>query len=228
MPGHPYYGYGAYPPPPPPGSYPPPPAHGQPMYPGIGVAFYPVHPAYFYPPYPPNPASIEPVQVVDSPEEAVPELPGETVELPWSTYRWVPACLSQRSIPPGALRVGTDQDGDEIYAGRAHHAGDVLPAKVIPSKNACYISFEGEEILVDQFEVLVPAMFSWQFSTNGEVPPGAVEAGVTSSGEKLYFGRVTHDGCTTPGKIHPSHGTCYYPFDGEERSSNEYEALVLM
>nr|AGS17914.1 farnesoic acid O-methyltransferase [Bombyx mori] len=144
------------------------------------------------------------------------------------TYRWVPACLSQRSIPPGALRVGTDADGDEIYAGRAHHEGDIVPAKVIPTKNACYISFGGEEVLKDQFEVLVPSMFAWQFSTNGEVPPGAVEAGSTADGEKLYFGRVNHDGCTTPGKIHPSHACCYYPFDGEERSSAEYECLVLM
>lgn len=44
-------------------------------------------------------------------------------------------------------------------------------------------------------------MFSWQFSSEGQVPPGAVEAGVTADGEKLYFGRVTHDGVTTPGKV---------------------------
>ena len=161
-------------------------------------------------------------------DNSEPELPGETVELPWSTYRWVPACLSQRSIPPGALRVGTDVDGDEIYAGRAPHEGDILPAKVIPNKNVCYVCWGGEEIVKDQFEVLVPAMFSWQFSTGGAVPPGAVAAGVTADGEKLYYGRVTHDGCTTPGKIQPSHGTCYYPFDGEERNSAEYEVLVLM
>ncbi|CAH0723571.1 unnamed protein product, partial [Brenthis ino] len=230
-----YYGHGGMPPPM--HGYPPgPPGSGHPphmSYPyGPGVVFYPVHPAYFYPPhgyphppgYPPPPA-----EIVDSePAEGVPELPGETVELPWSTYRWVPACLSQRSIPMGALRVGTDADGEEIYAGRAHHEGDILPAKVIPTKNACYIAYGGEEVLKDQFEVLVPAMFSWQFSTGGEVPPGAVEAGVTADGEKLYFGRVNHDGCVTPGKIHPSHGTCYYPFDGEERSSAEYECLVLM
>ncbi|KPJ13193.1 hypothetical protein RR48_06284 [Papilio machaon] len=224
MAGRPYYGYGG---PPPPHGYPPgPPGHPPPMYPPPGVIYYPYHPAYFYP-YPPPPGPVDVVENAE-PEEIVPELPGETVELPWSTYRWVPACLSQRSIPPGALRVGTDADGDEIYAGRAHHEGDILPAKVIPSKNACYIAYGGEEILKDQFEVLVPAMFSWQFSTNGATPPGAVEAGVTADGEKLYFGRVTHDGCTTPGKIHPSHGVCYYPFDGEERSSSEYECLVLM
>lgn len=54
----------------------------------------------------------------------------------------------------GALRVGKDVDGDEIYAGRAHHEGDILPAKVIPTKNACYIAYNGQEILVDQFEVM--------------------------------------------------------------------------
>ncbi|XP_046967316.1 uncharacterized protein LOC124535232 [Vanessa cardui] len=227
-----YYGFGGRPP----HGYPQgPPGSGDHPHPypyGPGVVFYPVHPAYFYPPhhhYPPPAPPPDAVQVVDSnPEDDVPQLPGETVELPWSTYRWVPACLSQRSIPMGALRVGTDVDGDEIYAGRAHHEGDILPAKVIPSKNACYIAYNGEEIPKDQFEVLVPAMFSWQFSTDGNVPPGAVEAGVTADGEKLFFGRVTHDGCTTPGKIHPSHATCYYPFDGEERSSSEYECLVLM
>ncbi|CAB3236036.1 unnamed protein product [Arctia plantaginis] len=225
MAGRPYYGYGNQPPPP--HGYPPgPPGSGggfpPHMYPG-GIMFYPMHPAYVYP-YPVQPPAGDEVLVADN---NLPTLPGETVELPWSTYRWVPACLSQRSIPPGALRVGTDEDGSEIYAGRAPHEGDILPAKVIPSKEACYVCWGGEEIPKDQFEVLVPAMFSWQFSTNGQVPPGAVEAGQTADGEKLYYGRVTHDGCTTPGKIQPSHGCCYYPFGGEERNSTEYECLVL-
>ncbi|CAH0583200.1 unnamed protein product [Chrysodeixis includens] len=223
-----YYGWGG--PPPPRHAYPPGPGHPPYMYPmGPSVVYYPVHaPFYPYPPPHHDPGSAVTVVENSEPAEIVPELPGETVELPWSTYRWVPACLSQRSIPPGVLCVGKDADGEDIYAGRAHHEGDILPAKVIPSKNACYVAYGGEEIPKDQFEVLVPAMFSWQFSTNGEVPPGAVVAGSTADGEKLYFGRVTHDGCTTPGKIHPSHGTCYYPFDGEERSSAEYECLVLL
>ncbi|CAH0399253.1 unnamed protein product [Chilo suppressalis] len=217
MAGRPYYGYGQPPPGMPPGA---PPGY-PPMMAAPGMVYYPMHPAYFYPyPHPPPGGGIN---IVDesAPAEIVPTLPGETVELPWSTYKWVPACLSQQSIPPGALRVGTDADGEPIYAGRAPYMGDVLPAKVIPSKNACYVCHNGQE-------VLVPSMFSWQFSTNGEVPPGAVAAGSTADGEKLYYGRVTHDGCTTPGKIHTSHGCCYYPFDGEEKSSTEYEVLVLL
>lgn len=55
------------------------------MYPAApGVMYYPVHPAYFYPYPPPQ----DTVQVVENeePAEIVPELPGETVELPWSKW----------------------------------------------------------------------------------------------------------------------------------------------
>uniref|UniRef100_A0A2A4JRY0 Uncharacterized protein n=1 Tax=Heliothis virescens TaxID=7102 RepID=A0A2A4JRY0_HELVI len=144
------------------------------------------------------------------------------------SYRWIPATLSQRSIPYDALHVGTDKDGDAIFAGRARHECDVLPANVIPNKNVCYVSWCGESILKEEFEVLVPATFSWQLSRAGEVPPGAVPTGVTGDGEKLYYGRVTHDGVTTPGKIQCSHGVCYYPDGAEERNSDEYEVLVLL
>lgn len=84
-PGRPYYGFGQ---PPPPG------APGHPAYPGMmvpapGVVYYPMHPAYFYP-YPPPPPHDGGggVEIVDHPPEIVPELPGETVELPWSKSGW--------------------------------------------------------------------------------------------------------------------------------------------
>lgn len=50
-------------------------------------------------------------------------------------------------------------------------------------------------------QVLVPLTISWKPSSNGSVPAGAVEAGATADGEKLYIGRVSHDGSTTPGKV---------------------------
>lgn len=85
-PGRPYYGYGG---PPPPHGYPPgyppgTPGHPPPMYPPPGVIYYPYHPAYFYP-YPPPPGPVDVVENAE-PEEIVPELPGETVELPWSKF----------------------------------------------------------------------------------------------------------------------------------------------
>lgn len=38
-----------------------------------------------------------------------------------------------------AIAGGRDSDGSIIYVGRAFHNGVFLPAKVIPSKNACYV-----------------------------------------------------------------------------------------
>jgi Protein of unknown function (DUF3421) len=38
-----------------------------------------------------------------------------------------------------ALRGGQDSDGSPIYVGRASHNGIFLPAKILPSKFACYV-----------------------------------------------------------------------------------------
>jgi hypothetical protein len=41
----------------------------------------------------------------------------------------------------------------------------------------------------------------WQNSSDGKIPPDAVEVGETAKREKLYAGRVLHDGTLTLGKV---------------------------
>jgi len=41
----------------------------------------------------------------------------------------------------------------------------------------------------------------WQSASDGNVPEEAFVAGMTKEGEKLYVGRVFHDGTLTPGKV---------------------------
>jgi hypothetical protein len=41
----------------------------------------------------------------------------------------------------------------------------------------------------------------WQTAGEGHVPEDAFAAGMTKEGEKLYVGRVFHDGTLTPGKV---------------------------
>lgn len=108
----------------------------------------------------------------------------------------------------------------------AFHDGDQLPAKVIPSKQACYISHNGLEIFKPNYELLSGTGFTWVGSSNGHVPEGAVLAGNTSTGEPLFIGRAHHEGSLTPGKIHRSHGCIYVPFGGAEHSMLHYEVLV--
>ncbi|KAK7793959.1 hypothetical protein R5R35_005821 [Gryllus longicercus] len=134
---------------------------------------------------------------------------------------------SYGGTPDGAVRAGRDRDGDPIFVGRAWHEGDLLPAKVVPNKGGAYVCWGGTEHHKDQYEVMCDASAAWVDTQGGDVPEGAVPIGQTSDGERLYMGRVMHDGALTPGKVHPSHGVCYIPYGGQELSFPQYEILVL-
>lgn len=68
--------------------------------------------------------------------------------------------------------------------------------------------------------------FTWVVSASGHVPENAVVAGQMSNGEPIYVGRTHINGSCIPGKIQPSHGCIYVPFDGAEHSQPEYEVLI--
>ena len=109
---------------------------------------------------------------------------------------------------------------------RAFHDGDQLPAKVIPSKQSCFVSHNGLEVFKSHFDYLSGSGFNWVASSNGHTPEGAVIAGVTVHGDELAIGRAHHEGSVTPGKINRNHGCLYFPFGGAEQSTLYYEALV--
>lgn len=73
----------------------------------------------------------------------------------------------------------------------------------------------------------------WIPASNGAVPGNAVPGGRTASGETLYIGRTLVnqspiDGQIIPGKIHPSHGCLYVPFNSAEMKFTSYEQLVYV
>lgn len=104
------------------------------------------------------------------------------------------------------VRGGIDSDGTVIYIGRAFHEGDMIPAKVMPDKNECYVAHGGLEHAKEDFEILRSGDFVWEFATSGAVPDGAVSCGQTADGEKLYIGRALYQGTQTPGKVQVTHG----------------------
>ncbi|XP_032669896.1 natterin-3-like isoform X2 [Odontomachus brunneus] len=126
------------------------------------------------------------------------------------------------------ISIGRDLDGSNLVVGRANHQGDMIPAKVKPDHNVAYVAHGGAEHTKHNFEVLIraPPVFNWVRSKNGNVPPNAVEAGRTSSGEMLYVGRAHHNRVPCVGKVHRSHGCLYIPYDGKEISYRDYEVLV--
>lgn len=130
------------------------------------------------------------------------------------------------ALPPHAVIGGHDADNTPIYVGRAHHEGENLPAKVIPSKGCAYVCYGGSEHVKNHYEVLVGQGYAWVGSASGSVPPNAVRSGTTRSGEPLYVGRGRHANSLTVGKVHPSHGCLYVPFGGQEVRINTYEVLI--
>uniref|UniRef100_A0A069DR30 Putative two dm9 repeat protein n=1 Tax=Panstrongylus megistus TaxID=65343 RepID=A0A069DR30_9HEMI len=141
------------------------------------------------------------------------------------TFRWE-TCFGG-SVPADAVHAGTDLNGAPIYVGRSFHGGDLLPAKVTPAHGCAYISYAGSEISKQDYEVLCSNHVAWKFCEGGAVPPEAIRIGNTSDGEHLFMGRTMVEGTLTPGKVHPSHGCLYVPFDGRELSFPTYEVLVL-
>lgn len=77
-----------------------------------------------------------------------------------------------------------------MYIGRVWHEGDQLPAKVVPSQQACYISYDGQEIAKENYEVLCNGNVAWVHCMPGTraVPPFALFCGITAAGEPLYIG----------------------------------------
>lgn len=65
--------------------------------------------------------------------------------------QWLPC--NPNIIPPNAVRGGHDTDQSQILVGRIYHGGDLIPAKVVPSKGAAFCSYGGAEIPKTEFEV---------------------------------------------------------------------------
>lgn len=130
------------------------------------------------------------------------------------------------NVPRDAIYAGVDTDLTTLYVGRCFHNGDLLPAKVNISKACAYVSFNGHEVLKEDYELLTGTGFEWIPAHDGYVPQDAVIGGRTAGGETLYIGRGHHMESITPGKIQPSENCLYIPFGGGEVKLQNYEVLV--
>ncbi|XP_037948025.1 uncharacterized protein LOC119679635 isoform X1 [Teleopsis dalmanni] len=185
-------------------------------------------PATPYDPYLPPKPGYTPAEVAPpnsyvppptfTPAQVAPPTPIRTHDL------WVAA--SYNYTPPNAVHAGHDTDLSTLLVCRAFHCGEMLPGKGVPNRGCAYISHAGQEITKSNYEILVGDRYHWVSSGDGNVPPGAVEAGRTMNGEPLYVGRAHYCGSLTPGRIQCSHRCLYIPYGGREVRVTHYEALV--
>ena len=73
---------------------------------------------------------------------------------PGGCATWVDA--NHGVVPPGAVPAGFD-NGEQLYVGRARHAGDIIPGKVVPSHQVCYLPWGGLEQSKTEYQVRAPA-----------------------------------------------------------------------
>ncbi|KAK9503867.1 hypothetical protein O3M35_010335 [Rhynocoris fuscipes] len=104
-------------------------------------------------------------------------------------YRWQTSS-SGVPLPVNAVVAGWDSFGNLIYAGRAVHEGNLLPAKIIPDHGCAYISYAGEEHRKMEYEVLCGQDLGWKADSCDRVPREAIRVGYTADGEHLYMGRL--------------------------------------
>jgi hypothetical protein len=129
-------------------------------------------------------------------------------------------------LPRNAIVGGRDTDGAQIYVGRASHESDMIPCKVIPSKQVAYVSHNGSVISKHNFDILIGSDVKWKKEKNGKIPKGAFPGGRTASGETLFIGRGDHSRSLTVGKVHSTHGCLYIGYGGKEVALKDYEVLT--
>lgn len=147
-------------------------------------------------------------------------------------------------IPPCAVVVDastTTTDGEqqqqqkeETFVARAAEEHELVPGGVRRGQ-AAVVPYYGLAEDADWYDVLVhvgdAVPLFWVPASDGEIPEGAVQAGVVSSSddnEPIFVARaVTGQGCYAAGKIAQNAGTMFY-VDQEQRGeaqASEYEVL---
>lgn len=71
----------------------------------------------------------------------------------FGNVNWVPS--SGGYIPPNAVIAGHTVNGEPLFIGRAHFNGSLVPGKIQQTHHTLYIPFDGAEVALTDYEVLV-------------------------------------------------------------------------
>lgn len=131
---------------------------------------------------------------------------------------------SQGGFPHDAVSVGRTQ-GDALYVCRAYHENNLLPGKLHPRYNTCYIPWNGGELKIQDNYDVAAGYASWTSTSGSNIPSGAFLAGHDQD-ESVYACRAVLHGSMQPGKFRPSHSGCYISYNYQEYKLDRFEVLV--
>src|SRR5262249_52177804 len=143
---------------------------------------------------------------------------------------WVAA--SGGNVPRNAVQVGTDTDGNILYACMARSGSGTYPGKLARGFAGCNIAVNGREITVPHYEVLVmehPEYLDWAaVGIGGAVPSNAVEAGQDESRKPNYICAIKYQGSQQAGRTTDRYPHCNVGYGGRELVENSYSVLVRL
>lgn len=124
------------------------------------------------------------------------------------------------NFPTTAIYSGTDR-GENLYPCRVWNNGDLVPGKLVSSAGGCFISYDGKEILFNEYEVAVSSGdgFRSGFYKYGQSASNPmVDGGFIGSRNKILYvcGAMVNSSDWTVGKLED--GKCLAPYGGGEKS----------
>jgi hypothetical protein len=130
-------------------------------------------------------------------------------------------------IPDGAIAAGNEADKTPFFIARGKLNGGLHIGKIRKNFGGAHISYAGQEIVVDSYEVLTgPAnRLTWTDASEGTIPSKAIPCGYESDGTALYAARASYGGGLHPGKISPILKQAHIPYGGKEVLAPTYQIL---
>ena len=121
------------------------------------------------------------------------------------------------SVPFDAVRGGTDIGGQSLYLCVANYLGQKIPGKVRQQFGACYIAYQGREVAVNPYTVLVPSFFRDGTQTPAFEAPTGFTTGLETNGVQLFTCRGYLGGGIHPGSVAYDGTSCSFGWGGQEQ-----------
>jgi hypothetical protein len=139
--------------------------------------------------------------------------------------RWVKVNFGNE-IPADAVIGGKDADGSDLFVAHANYIGNWHPGKARKSWNNAHIEYGGQELSIDNFEVLVGNNgLGWTSVSGGNMPENAFYGGHENE-RNLYICRCEYEGTTQLGKTWQGNTSCNIGYGGRGINVPSYEVLV--
>jgi hypothetical protein len=139
--------------------------------------------------------------------------------------RWV-KIHDGNEIPPDAVVGGKDGDGSPLFVAHANYGGNWHPGKTRRDWNSTSIEYGGQELNVQDYEVLVGREgLSWVGVSQGNLPDNAVITGHENQ-NNLFSCRCEFNGTTQVGKTWQGLNACRIGYGNAGNVVPNFEVLV--